>query len=48
MQNSPSNTQKPGTFSLLFEDETQKMYAYIVKNGGIPDGVRLQYLRVFS
>lgn len=41
------SVQKPGTFALLYENETEKMYAYIVKSGGIPDGVRLQYLRAF-
>jgi hypothetical protein len=47
-QESITNTQKPGTFGLLYEDETEKVYAYIVKSGGTPDGVRAQYIRVFS
>ncbi len=51
--NTPSVTpiqemQKPGTFVLLYENETEKVYAYIIKSGGIPDGVRAQYIRVFS
>lgn len=41
-------TQKPGTFVFLYENETEKVYAYIVKSGGIPDGVRLQYIRTFG
>ncbi len=40
--------QKPGTFVLLYENETEKVYTYIIKSGGIPDGVRAQYIRVFS
>jgi S-layer homology domain len=46
-QITPSNTQKPGTFALLYENETERVYTYIVKSGGIPDGVRAQYLRIF-
>jgi hypothetical protein len=39
--------QKPGTFVLLYENEIEKVYAYIVKSGGMPDGVRFQYIRTF-
>ncbi len=46
-QPSQAPVQKPGTFSLLYESESEKVYAYIVKSGGIPDGVRLQYIRIF-
>jgi hypothetical protein len=46
-QNEVTNTQKPGTFAFLYENETEKVYAYIVKSGGIPDGVRAQFIRVF-
>jgi hypothetical protein len=46
-QPSQAPVQKPGTFALLYENESEKVYAYIVKSGGIPDGVRLQYLRIF-
>jgi|GEM_PF-6128178 len=40
--------QQPGTFALLYENETEKMYSYRVKIGGIPDGVGLRYIQVFS
>lgn len=43
-----SGSQSPGTFAFLYENETEKIYAYIVKSGGIPDGVRSQYIRTFS
>jgi len=39
--------QQPGTFVFLYENETEKVYSYVVKNGGIPDGVRAQYVKKF-
>jgi len=43
---SDTSSQKPGTFVLLYENDAEKVYTYIVKTGGIPDGVRAQYIRL--
>ncbi len=39
--------QVPWTFAFLYENSTEKTYSYIVKSGGLPDGVRAQYIRIF-
>lgn len=40
--------QQPGTFAYLYETDTEKVYSYIIKSGGIPGGVRKQYMTTFG
>jgi hypothetical protein len=40
--------QLPGTFVYLYDTDYHKVYSYIVRSGGIPDGVRQVYLRTFG
>ena len=41
------SVQQPGTFAYLYSDETYDVYSYIVKLGGVPDGVRRAYINTF-
>jgi hypothetical protein len=40
--------QLPGTFVYLYDTDYHKVYSYIVKSGGVPDGVRQVYIRTFG
>ncbi len=43
----PAYSQTPGTFEPYYEDDYERVFTYIVKSGGTPDGVRLKYISTF-
>ena len=42
-----TSAQQPGTFAYLYSDDTYDIFSYIVKSGGIADGVRQAYINTF-